>query len=122
MADTHKHAEKRQDPRFRISQLIKMSGGREEYFNAAGVNLSKGGLMCETDESLQMYNPVFLMFDVPDETEEAGYEQIKAEGVVMHSSESGIGKCRIGIRFTGLSEADEERIEKYVERTDLPPV
>ena len=99
---------------FEIDQFVKYgsdySNGddEEEFIEAKGVNLSSGGLACESAASLEPLTRVFIMFRLP-----GNGRQISGEAYVTHSEREG-GLCRFGLRFQDLGADDRAAIDAYV--------
>jgi len=53
--------ERRQHPRFRIRQLIKLDFGREDYLEARAVDIGEGGLRLCSGQPLEVGSRVFVM-------------------------------------------------------------
>ena len=102
--------EKRETPRFAISQMIGYYPNREEYVWAEGIDISMGGISCRSKEPIEVLTNVFVMVSVrtPD-----GERLVRCEGYVAHS-EMVDGMCRFGIGVTRIFEEDRPSLEAYL--------
>ena len=101
--------ERRKYARFSIDQMIELSYGREQYVEAAGVDLSEKGVLCLTSEPVEPGARVFLMFQVPADEDS---RTIKCEGVVVRCNQKG-NQYTTAVSFSDLSAEDEKVIEEY---------
>jgi hypothetical protein len=85
-------------------------GGDDEFVNAKALNLSSGGLACESTMKLEPLSQVYLIFSI--QTPE-GERRIRCEGYVAHSACEG-ESCTFGIRFHELSPEDQAAIDRFV--------
>lgn len=97
--------ERRHYERFTLDQCVTLSFGREDFIDAQGINLSRGGLLFSSTARLEAYQKLFVMINVPGGT-------FKAEGLVIHSNPEG-NKTVYGVKFTDISEDDERILEGY---------
>lgn len=102
--------ERRKSPRFVIRQMIRLGEGREEYLWAKSLNLSKVGLGCITNKSLQPLDRIFGMITLHTEEEE---KIINFEGYVVRSRPLDSG-YELGIAFTEIDPADSDYIAQHV--------
>jgi len=93
--------EKRSHPRFQINQLVEIDYGREQYISAEGVNLSKNGVLCKTEEECPLYSKVFMMMTLPHKNKN---RIINLEGVVIWSKHNR-GSWETGISITSMTTA-----------------
>ena len=103
-------AEQRQEPRFRINQLIGYFPNREEYLWAEGINISAGGLRCRSKAAIDIDTKVYMMISVP---EGEGERLVRCEGLVVHSHMEA-GTCIFGVRFDNVEEEDRPHLEAYL--------
>lgn len=99
--------DRRQAPRFKLQQMVKVTGmAEEEFVPSLGVDLSLKGMRCEIDGCLvDPYERLFLMFDLGEARE------LKAEGIVMRIDKTEEGRCFIGIEFTDLDSRTKEVLQ-----------
>jgi c-di-GMP-binding flagellar brake protein YcgR len=110
--------EKRETTRFRINQLIGYYPNREEYLWAEGVNVSAGGIQCESREAIEPLTNVFIMISVPTED---GERLVRCEGFVAYSRMEG-DHCRFGVKFDHIEEADRPYFERFLMGLDSSKV
>jgi hypothetical protein len=102
--------EKREAPRFKISQLIGFQANKEEYLWAEGLDISRSGISCLSEEAIDPSTNVFFMLKLafPD-----GERTVRGEGYVSHASGEG-GKCRFGIKTERVFEEDRPCLEAFL--------
>jgi hypothetical protein len=101
--------EKRKHERFNIPQIFKIDVMREEQFSASGINISEGGLLCETVYPIEPLTRVFMIFILPDKS----HEEIKNEASVLRVSKKG-DKYHFAVAFGDMTEEDHELLKKYL--------
>jgi hypothetical protein len=101
---------RRRSERVIISQLIDMSLMRERDLVARTININEGGILCESEHTVEPLSPVYLMLRIP--TQGAEY-LLRTEGVVVHSRMEG-GRCMFGIAFSPLLEKDRKAVREYL--------
>lgn len=106
--------DKREEPRFRIKQLIGYHPNREEYFWAEGLDLSRNGISCVSNEAVDAMTNVFFMLSVPGPE---GEHSLRGEGYIAHSHMEE-GKCRFGIKIERVYEEDKPFLEAYLARLE----
>jgi hypothetical protein len=102
--------EKREAPRFKISQLIGFQANKEEYLWAEGLDISRKGISCVSEEAVDPSTNVFFMLKLSGPE---GERTIRGEGYVSHSREE-IGKCRFGIKIERIFEEDKPHLEAFL--------
>jgi len=102
--------ERRQYARFKLDQCVSLAFARETFLDAQGINLSKGGLLFSTVNSVELYSKIFVMLKVPQGV-------IKAEGIVIHT-EPCSGGTLCGLKFTDIAEEYHEVLEAYCLSSD----
>jgi len=102
--------DKRESPRFAISQLIGYYPNREEYLWAEGINISMGGISCRSKEAIDTLTNVFIMVSVRGSD---GERLVRCEGYVAHS-EMVDGFCRFGVNITRIFDEDRPYLEAYL--------
>jgi hypothetical protein len=85
-------------------------GGDNEFIGAKALNISSGGLACESRTKIEPLSQVYLIFSVP--TPE-GSHRIRCEGYVAHSHFDG-EHCTLGILFHDLSAEDQSAIDDFI--------
>lgn len=101
--------EKRKHARFPIHQAIEISLGREDFFNARGINVSEGGMLFETDFELALQARIYLFFQV---TLDGEARDVEAEGIVRHLHKSG-ALYQVGVEFYDLLPESREILVAY---------
>lgn len=97
-----------------LSQLIKISMGKERFVASRAVNISAGGILCDTGSKVERYSRVYLLLSVP---EGDGHREIPCEGIVHRASHGSHGRYHVAIEFTAFDD-DESRefFTAFVER------
>lgn len=101
--------------RFSIKQFVDLSSNGEDFLHVSALNLSLGGLSCESSVPLDPMMPVFILLGFPGAGGERTFE---LEGYVAHSRMAG-GRCIAGIAFTDRPPDTRSAIEAYL--ASLPP-
>lgn len=102
--------EKRTHRRFKINQLVELDLAHEKFIPAEGINLSRGGILCHTEEECPLYIRVFMMMTIPHKKRE---RIISLEGVVIRSAQ----KKHIwetGIRITSMDDRNSEIFDEVI--------
>jgi hypothetical protein len=86
----------------------------DEFVGAKALNLSSGGIACESEVMLEPLSLVYLIFSIPTPS---GERRIRCEGYVAHSS-CHEDTCVFGIRFHDLSAEDQAAIDTFVQSSD----
>ncbi len=90
----------RRSPRFAIRQLTHLSYGREAYLDAEGVNISKTGLLCRTEEPIAVKCKVFLTLDIlPVASDPFG-----CEGRVVRCERQPDNYFEVAVTFTNVEQ------------------
>ena len=104
-------SEKRKSTRFIINEAIEFDLKREHFFRAEGINISEGGLLCLTSETITPLSRVEISFTIPfGKNKEI---QISTEGIVMHVGKQG-NKSKVGISFVDMDEDDKKILKKFI--------
>ena len=84
--------------------------GREEYLWAEGIDLSREGLRCVSDQMVDPMTNLYFMLEL-----ERGGERvtIRCEGHVVHSRLED-GRCNFGVRIDTMSDDDRKLFEDYL--------
>jgi len=101
----------RKTPRFTMKQLIGLQAMKEEYLWAEGLDISRAGISCQSEEAIEPGTNVFFMLGVRGES---GEGSVRGEGFVLHSRQEG-GRCRFGIRIESIFEEDKTRFDAFLE-------
>ncbi len=96
-------SEKRSHPRFEINQFVEMDFGHEIYISAEGINLSRNGVLCKTEEECPLYSSVFMMMTLPYKNKK---RIINLEGVVNRSVHKKNG-WETGVSITSMNKASK---------------
>jgi len=107
-------SEKRAHPRFEINQLVEVDVGFEKFISAAGINLSKNGVLCSTDDECPLYSKVSIMMTIPHKNKE---RIINLEGVVVRSVHKK-KSWETGISITSMSQASRTIFEEALHHLD----
>ncbi len=107
--------EKREHPRFEIKQLVEVGFAHEKFVSAEGVNLSKNGILCRTDEECPMYTKVFVMMTIPHKHKE---RIINLEGIIIRSTHNA-GGWDTGISITDMSDASRHIFDEAMKHIQL---
>ncbi len=102
--------EKRSHRRFEINQLVELDLAHEKFISAKGINLSKNGILCHTEEECPLYMRVFIMMTIPHKKSE---RIISLEGVVIRSAH----KKHIwetGINITSMDDRSREIFDEVI--------
>ena len=102
--------EKRGHSRFKIQQMIELSFGKETFVQANGVDISEGGLFCQTSEPIDPQTELFIMIGLETDGED---QTIRCEGMVTRSLQSNDG-YDVGVSFMGMQEGDREKIKTFI--------
>jgi hypothetical protein len=100
--------------RFDVSTAIEFSFGREEFLNASGLNISKGGFAFVSDRVLDPYSQIVVHLGLPGMK---GEEPIGAEAIVLHCRPEG-ARWVIGVKFTYFRSGDEDRLARFIDREE----
>jgi hypothetical protein len=90
--------ESRQHPRFSINRIVEIGIMRTDTFSAEGLNISEGGLLCESSYPVEPLAKVTVMFTIETGKKE---HTIECDGSVAHVKRKG-KKFIFGIHFAGL--------------------
>jgi hypothetical protein len=107
--------EKRNFPRFKVSQAVELSFAHEDFFTADAENIGRGGFAFKTKHPVGLHSVLFFLLDLPCPE---GNVQIGAEGVCIHSELGEDGKNIVGVRFTDFRPGDEERLEAFLDQVE----
>lgn len=110
--------DRRVEKRFSIKQFIDLSANGEEFIHVRGINLSIGGLSCESSVPLDPMVPVFVLLGISCD----GCERIvEVEGYIAHSRmENGV--CFAGISFINRTPEARAAIESYLTTAEVGAV
>lgn len=102
--------ERRGQERFHIRQMLQVSENGGSSLNTAGLDLSTGGLACESDKPFEPAAPVSIMLGLPYVS---GAHLVNCSGFVAYCRPAG-EKYVIGIEFTNMRAEDASLIDEYV--------
>ncbi|GAB1482274.1 hypothetical protein MASR2M78_10890 [Treponema sp.] len=102
--------DRRSSTRFCIRQFVDISSNGEDFLPVTALDLSLGGLSCESSVPLDPMMPVFLLLGFENEH---GEMAVDVEGYVAHSKMEN-GTCKAGISFTIRSPEARRAIEAYL--------
>lgn len=102
--------ERRRYGRLQIQQCVKLSMGHETFITADIINISLGGIMCQTNSPVYDYEKMFFMIDLPLEK---GTETIKVEGTIVHIQEVP-GGFQFGVLFTDFFPGAKNAFERFL--------
>jgi hypothetical protein len=109
--------DRRQDPRFSIEQIVEISFGREAFVRGSGINISKTGILCETDGYLEPSSQVSLQLTIQMGSE---IHRFNCEGIVVRTDEAK-GTFQSGISFTDLRAADARKLGLFLKQQKPAP-
>ena len=104
-------SDRHREPRFEIGQAIEVAFARESFFQAVGLNISRTGILCETNTRLDTYTRVQLVINLDYDGE---LETVNCEGMVMRIEEAG-DRFHVGIKFTDMPEYLKAELSRYVD-------
>lgn len=102
--------ERRHDPRFSVEQIVEISFGREAFVRGTGINISKTGILCETDGYLEPTSQVSLQLTIQIGSQ---IHRFNCEGIVIRTDEAN-GTFQSGISFTDLREPDARKLAIFL--------
>jgi hypothetical protein len=102
--------ERRKQERFHIRQMLQVSANGDFSLKVVGLDLSTGGLSCESSEPFEPAAPVSIMLGLPYVT---GAHLVSCSGFVAYCRPSG-ARYVVGIEFTNMHAEDSSLIEEYV--------
>ncbi len=105
--------ERRKYPRIVLHQLFEMSLGRETFVAAHSVDISEGGIYCETSKELEIHARVYLMLLIVDKE---GESEVKTDGIVLRT-EKKKGKYYAAIEFVEMMDEDREKLNNCLNRS-----
>ncbi len=106
--------DKRKHPRFNVNRIVEIGIMKENTFNAFGLNISEGGIFCESDYPVKPLSRVSIMFTM---TINGKDHTIECEGSVIHVRKEG-KKNLFGVHFSGLMPEEQRLIRSFVAKAD----
>ena len=106
--------DRRQSRRFALRQIIDVTFPRETMFQAEGLNLSEGGMMCRTSHPVEPLARVYLMLSL---STASGSYMLKTEGCIVHVEQKG-DQYLFGMAFEHLEGQDLEALRAYLGSLD----
>lgn len=105
--------EKRQYPRYEIEQMVKIAFNNIETISyARGLNISKSGILCEVDQSIDMDEKIYFVISLPG-TDERKIE-IQAQVVRVEEINNG-SKFLIALVFLFMEESNKKLLNGYID-------
>lgn len=104
--------DKRKHERFAISQILELEFMKEKEFSARGLNVSDGGLLCETEYPIEPMARVYLVFQLP---RARSRNVLRTEGTVAHVCKKG-KMYEFGISYGDISDEDKKAILAYLKK------
>ena len=105
-------SERRHDQRFSIEQIVEVSFGRETFVRGSGINISRTGILCETDGYLEPSSQVSLQMTIQMDSQ---IHRFNCEGIVVRTDEIK-GSFQSGISFTDLEAQDARKLDAFLKR------
>ncbi len=102
--------ERRKHERFIINQMVDLSGSEENFIPARGLNISEGGLLCATDESVDTLSRLYVMMTL---IEGDAPKTLSCEGVVVRCEKKG-AHYETAMEFSDMNEGSRAIIKHYV--------
>jgi len=102
--------ERRRAPRFKIHQMIEVGFGSESFMEAAGLNISESGILCETADFVDPGARIFIRLSITMDNDE---KHINCEAVAARSEKSG-DRYHTGIAFTDMNDADKSQLARFL--------
>jgi hypothetical protein len=106
--------DKRKHERFGISQIFEIEFMKENVFSARGLNISDGGLLCETDYPIEPMARVFLVFNLPRAKKNYA---LRTEGTVIHVRKKG-KMYEFGVSYGDITDEDKNTILNYLKKNN----
>jgi hypothetical protein len=107
--------ERRKGPRRPFDEGIELSESEEGSVRASGVNISRFGVLCDTDLPLEQQSEVSVHIDIPAPP---GVRRFEFKGLVVRSDESE-ESYKTGISFTSIPEDAEQSLDEFLESYEL---
>lgn len=102
--------ERRKHERFIINQMVDLSGTEENFISARGLNISEGGILCLTDDSVDTLSRIFVMMTL---VEGDAPKTLSCEGVVVRCEKKG-KQYETAMEFSELTDESRAVIKHYV--------
>ena len=104
--------ERRRDPRFEMSQMVELGFGRERFVHADGINISRSGIRCRTQEELDIGTTVTLDFAVDADTDLT--ETLSMDAIVKRCDPLEEESFDVGMEYVALSKTAERALNAYL--------
>jgi c-di-GMP-binding flagellar brake protein YcgR len=88
---------------------------REQYIQAHGCDISRGGMAFESEEYVDPLLSVWLSFSIPEP--DGTWRRLEAEGAVVNVSDLS-GGCRFGVAYTRMTPEDRVALEAFIDRLE----
>lgn len=99
---------RRQEPRFFISQLIEMSFGKERWVRATALDISRHGFRGRLSDEIDPGSAMFVLFHLEDEA-------VQVEAIAMHVSKNEDGTTDVGFQFTTVDERARKALDSFID-------
>ena len=101
--------ERREHPRFTISQAIEVQFPKETMFDAVGIDISEKGIMIETARNLDPTAKIYILV----QTGEEEHDQFYFDGVVAWKKTAG-KKHTYGIQITDIDNGSRLAMKLFI--------
>lgn len=115
---TGRRLDRRRSDRFILHQVVEIGFGRESFVRSIGVDVSRTGIRCRTDQELEPASIAFLMFSFP--TRDGRQHTVRVEAVVMRCVAVENALFDVGMQFTELTDADRVALAEFCETGPEP--
>jgi len=105
-----RESQRRSSTRFKIEQMIELSFGKESFVQAAGLNISEGGFLCQSDENIDLHARLFIMIGLLIDDED---QKIKCEGIVTRLIKES-DHYKLGVSFTEMQNEEREKLKNFL--------
>ncbi len=98
---------RRQEPRFSISQMVEMSFGKERWVHARGLDISRNGFRGKLSEEIETGTTVYVLFRIDE-------KPVQVEAVAIHVSPTEDGLYDTGFQFSSVNDPSRAAIDTYI--------
>lgn len=99
---------RRQEPRFSISQLIEMSFGKERWVHARGLDISRNGFRGKLTEEIDTGSSMYVVFRIDD-------QPVQVEAIAVHVDPDEDGTYDAGFQFSSVDSTARAAIDAFIE-------
>lgn len=89
--------------------------GKDQYIQAKGVDISRGGLSFVSRQYIDPGLSVWLSFSIPEP--DGTWHEMEAEGIVSAVSDS-VDGCHFGVSIIRMSTEDRTDLEALIDRLE----